>query len=461
MNAPGNIPNQLGRIRSLPYLTGIALNPLVTTRRLHAEHGAFAILSYPHSRRSRPQILPCIADARLYESITSTSQVWRPTNVSQHGLQHHASNRLAAGMTRMRGAQHAHYRPMLTQLLSRRARPELNARMAEIAEQHIASWPTGVAVDLLPLIDFLVQDLAIAVLFPDDQECARRIAKMISRQWATGGWIVPRAGYFTWLRTAAMQEAAILDWAAKKRGTINAKNFLSVMVNSPDENGASPNRQIIAGLLSFTFGASYETSQAASAWALLLLSQHPQIAADLTNELHAALRGDVPEPERIEMLPLLNGVVKEAMRLFPPVPIQFRRSMAATALGAVPVERGVRVLINAHLINRDPTLYKEPDRFCPERWTHSSPSPFEYPVFGAGPRMCPGFQIGDQMVKLVLAAILTRYRVEAAREARIGYRSGIILAPYPALPMVLRELSEAPVSNRVSGRVCELMEMAT
>ena len=133
----------------------------------------------------------------------------------------------------------------------------MSSRMAQIAERHVSSWPTGVATDLLVLVERMMQDLAIGLLFGDDRADALPIAKMISRQWAAG-WMPPSRDFLAWMRVAAKQERAILAWAAKKRGDLDPKNFLSIIVNNPDERGRRPSRQIIGGLLSFTFGAAYE-----------------------------------------------------------------------------------------------------------------------------------------------------------------------------------------------------------
>lgn len=459
MSGQAKIPAELDRFSSVPYLLGLIGNPLVTTRRLHRKHGGFAILRYPQSLRKRQQLLPCVSDAELYQSIASDAEIWRPVNVSYRGFKSHASHRLAAGMPRMRGPRAAHYRRLIMPLLSPRSIRENSSRIAEIAEAEISSWPTGEVTDLLPLVEHLMQDLAVAQLFGDDRADALPAAKMISLQWAAG-WFAPGPSYLAWMRVASKQELAILQWAAKKRGNLDPKNLLSIIVNTPNESGLSPSRAILGGFLTFTFGAAYETSKSAVDWTLILLSQHPQIASQLAEEVTGALHGDLSMVERIDSLPLLNGVVKEAMRLFPPVPIQFRRSTAETELGAATFKAGVRVCNSIHLINRDPELYTEPDRFRPQRWHGLQPSPYQYPVFGAGPRMCAGFLMGDQLVKLAVAAVVSRYRVEMRPRARLDYRSKITLLPSPRVPVIFRGLASAPVVNRPTGRVHQLVDLA-
>jgi hypothetical protein len=81
MGGAASIPTHLGRLRSLRVLIGLAINPISTTRRLHAANRPYVILQYPHSRRSRPQILACVADPELYRTMALNSEACRSVNV--------------------------------------------------------------------------------------------------------------------------------------------------------------------------------------------------------------------------------------------------------------------------------------------------------------------------------------------------------------------------------------------
>src|SRR5260370_28462598 len=99
----------LGRLRSLRVLIGIASNPISTTRRLHASNGGYVILQFPHSRRSRPKILACVADPALYRMVTSNSEAWRSVNVVISAFKNQAADRLRLSVTRLRRPKHAPY----------------------------------------------------------------------------------------------------------------------------------------------------------------------------------------------------------------------------------------------------------------------------------------------------------------------------------------------------------------
>jgi cytochrome P450 len=448
----------LGRLRSLRVLIGIASNPISTTRRLHASNGRYVILQFPHSRRSRPKILACIADPALYRMVTSNSEAWRSVNVVMSAFKNQAAGRLRLSVTRLRGPQHAHYRRLLALRLSKPAVAAMSLKMAAIAARRVETWPRNRAIDLAPLAGGLMQDLAISLLLGDDHARALPIAKMIGDA-AAAAWPFPGRAYFKWLRTAPKLERAINEWADEKRGDPDPNDIFSVLVNNPDEKGQPPSKEIIGGILTFTFGAAYETCQNALAWTLVLLAQHPQITAALAEEIDRAVGGGLPSMDKISTLPLLDGVTREGMRLFPPVPLQFRRSLIETELGGTRIPAGTRVLTSAYLINRNPELYSEPQKFIPERWRSLNRSPVEYPVFGAGGRMCPGALFGNQMVKIALAAILSCHRVELVPYARIDHRAAITLTPCPGVPIVLREKAALPLASLVVGSIHELVDL--
>ena len=448
MGADAVNPVYFGRLRSLPVLTGILRNPISATRRLHAKNGRYVILQYPHSTRRRPQILSCIADPGLYRTVILNSDAWRTVRPGAGSLRY--------AVPRLRGAPATHYRRLLSLPLSKPAVAGMSPDMAAIAKRTVDSWPRNQPTDFMPLANELMEEFAISLLFGDDHARALPIAKMIN-QGVVATW--GGRAYIKWLLTAPKLQRAINEWADEKRGDLNPKDVFSVLVNNPDWNGDPPSNKLISGILMFTFGAAYETCQNAFAWTLVLLTQHPKIAAALTDEIDHAVGGGLPSMDKIGALPLLDGVTKEGMRLFPPVPLQGRRSWTETELGGVRIPAEMRVLISAYLINRAPELYSDPYKFMPERWNGLERSPLEYPVFGAGSRMCSGTLFGTQMVKIALAATLSRHRVELAPRAHIDYRTAITLTPYPGLPIVLREKKAAPRRTPFSGSIHELVDL--
>jgi cytochrome P450 len=156
----------------------------------------------------------------------------------------------------------------------------------------------------------------------------------------------------------------------------------------------------------------------------------------LADEVYVALAGGSPTLARVANLPLLDAVVRESMRVLPPVPFQTRFASQATQLGSLEVPADSVAVLAPFLNNRNPDIYEDPERFLPERWLRINPSPFEYMVFSGGPRICPGSWFGTAVVKVALAAILSRFRISIVPGARIDYFIAITMAPKNGMPAI-------------------------
>ena len=317
-------------------------------------------------------------------------------------------------MTTLRGQRHEHYRKLIAPPLKRPAVLAMSPQMARIAASRSPPGRSAAPFQLTDAARTMAKHLAIGLLFGDDRERAMPIADMIARAMQAS-WILPTPALYRWLKEAEAQERAILDWAEEKRGNPDSQDILSILINNTDEAGNPAPLDLIGGLTSFIFGAAYDTCQNALAWTLILLTQHPEAMAALVAEIDGAVGGELATMDRIGALPRLDWTIKEAMRLFPPVPVQMRKATRPTTLGGEAAVKGDRVVISALQINRDPTIYAEPDSFRPERWAEIKPSPFQYTTFGAGGHMCPGVTFGMQMMKIALATILSKRTVELSR----------------------------------------------
>jgi len=208
------------------------------------------------------------------------------------------------------------------------------------------------------------------------------------------------------------------------------------------------------------FGAAFHTCQTALIWTLVVLDQHPLIARDLYDELRERLAGATPSVDRIADLPLLDAVVKEGMRILPPVPLQYRVAVRDTTLLGHPVraERN-RVLLSSFLTNRQPDLYPEPDRFRPERWFGADPLPYEFASFSDGPRKCPGQWFGVVAIKIAVATIVARYRPAIVAGTRVDHKLRVTLSPRKAVPAVLHRQDGAFTAAPLRGSIRNLLQL--
>lgn len=474
MDAATVKPVQLTGLAALRRGLDFARDPMMATRRMFDACGPFVILveGLPFAKRVRTVLLgiPLVftAGAAFNAEVLSDPETWRGVSVLPGGPKNSAARRMIWGLPRLTGERHAHYRKLLSQPLRRASVEALGANMAWLAEAEVATWSAGETIDLWDHVRRLMQKLSVALLFGGDSEESRAIAEragaMMERKWKRGAVAVPInlpvTAYGRIVRDSEDLERRILRWAAAKRGRLDDRDLASIIINSPDVDGRAPDDATIVAHIASMFALSSEGSQSALFWILILLATHPRIAAALADELHNKLGATAPSLEKAGELAYLDAVIKESMRLLPPVPLQIRVAERDTAIAGHGLPRGTRIMINAFLTNRTPDLYPEGDVFRPERWANIAPNSFEYPVFSAGPHLCPGYWFGTAAVKIGVAAILSRFRLELPSDTRIDYRAEPTLRPHQCVGMLLRSADGGTsAATPVGGAIRNLVKL--
>jgi cytochrome P450 len=448
-------------------IVGFLRDPLAAMRDIYESHGELVYLQRPIPFIKSRNAKIVATGARFNREVLSDPVTWRTTGIVLRGPKGSAQSRLRMGIMRMNGRQHQHYRRLFIDPLRPDKVDAMGPDMARLTEAEVESWPVGETVDLWPRLSRLTQLLSSSLLFGKNDAYGMEIAELLhehgrfnySPAVVACPLDVPGTPYHRMLRHSEMTEQRILEWAETKRGKFDPADLLSVIVNSPDENGNLPNRESIAGHIPTLFGGSFETCQTVLAWTLLLLAQHPRVAADLHAELRQHLTGVMLSLDRVSRMPLLDAVVKESMRVLPPVPLQWRVAMKDTTIQGHPVRAGSRVMLSAFMTNRAPDLYPEPERFRPERWSTISPSVYEYSAFGAGPRACLGYSFGVSMVKLGLAAMLMRYRIALPPGTRIDYKIAVTMMPKAGLRAEIHRQDGNFSANRITGKIRNLVTL--
>jgi cytochrome P450 len=193
------------------------------------------------------------------------------------------------------------------------------------------------------------------------------------------------------------------------------------------------------------FLAGHETTANALAWALHLLSRHPEVYARLQSEVDGVLGGRLPTLEDIPRLPYALQVFKETMRLYPPAYIIGRMTMRRVALGSHVLPRGMTVFINVYAMHRRAKYFPNPERFDPDRFRPEAEKEMvrsSYLPFGGGPRVCIGNQFALLEGQIVLAVLAQRIRFEAASTREIHTEPMITLRPKNGVPLLVRRRAE-------------------
>lgn len=250
--------------------------------------------------------------------------------------------------------------------------------------------------------------------------------------------------------------------AEKRSRQANDSDVLSMLIQARDEEtGTTLNEAELLGHVGSLFAAGHETTSLALGWTVLLLSQHPEIAADLVDELDAILQGDAPRMEQLDQLPLLDRVIKESLRLIPPAPFTWRYNNQPVDLGGHTLPVGTEVYCSIYATHHMPELYDEPHRFNPNRWERINPDMWEYMPFSAGSRMCMGAAFAMMELKIVLSILLQTYRLEFVPSVPVDRYGIITIAPKNGLPMCIhrQDRNFSAGVGGVRGNVREMVNL--
>ncbi|XP_029850272.2 cytochrome P450 3A6-like [Ixodes scapularis] len=161
--------------------------------------------------------------------------------------------------------------------------------------------------------------------------------------------------------------------------------------------------------------ANFETTSATIGFTLHLLATHPEEQDKLFLEIDAMLpQTSETSLNNLQNMTRLDMVVKESLRLYPPIPILVTRVCPRdTTVMKQFIPAGTMVVAPAWHIHRSPQFWNDPSRFLPDRFAQDQPErhPFAYFPFGLGPRSCFGKRLAVLQVKTAIVEILRNYRV--------------------------------------------------
>jgi cytochrome P450 len=356
-----------------------------------------------------------------------------------------ALRRWGAGLFNFYGEEHTRHRRLLMPGFHKDRIAGYVADMLAITDEELRAWRPGSVRDVRSDMAFLTLRIAARTLFGEavTDRSERGIGGLIQRAFAMLlrpsllllPFDLPGLPYREFLDVVCATDDAIRRMIAAKRARGDEGDLLSALIRERDEDGSALSEEDLIGHASAMFVAGQETTSSALTWTLLLLSQHPGVAADLVDELDGVLRGAPPSTEDLGRLPMLEAVLKESMRVLPAVAINTRVVARPTELRGHPLPVGTNVAMSIYHTHRVPEVFPRPQAFDPRRWESARPTPYEYCPFSTGPRTCVGAQFAMAQLKVVLATLLQRFRVEFVPGTRVDRTLSITMSVKGALPM--------------------------
>lgn len=324
--------------------------------------------------------------------------------------------------------------------------------MRALTDALVDRWPIGRAFPIHPEMQDVTLDVILRTVFGLDEGPA--LARL--RTCLTDGAALISANPLLMVRALQRDLGPLTSWRqamqlrteadailfaefARRRaeGPGERQDILTMLLAARDEDGRPMSDAELRDEMITLLLAGHETTATTLAWLLYHVLQHPEVMATLRDEV-ARVGGGPVAPERVGELVYLDATIKEAQRLLPIIPMVGRKLHAPATIGGWDLPAGVVVAPGIHLVHHRPDLWPEPDRFRPERFLGTRPSPYEFFPFGGGVRHCLGAAFATYEMKIVLATILARVELRAAPgyRARIA-RRGIAFTPSEGMPLVV------------------------
>ena len=289
-------------------------------------------------------------------------------------------------------------------------------------DQFLGSFPEGDQVDVYPLMNSLAFEIVVNTLFNVKVPPETRIS-LSSFITKTQDFVIRdiRQPHKSWwfrlsgevnanLKRAKGAREIIRDIIRTRKGSGRKfDDLLDMLLDARyEETGqAMEETQVIDEILILLI-AGHETTANALSWTLYLLAHHPHELANLREQTRALGPGECVSNE------LLNAVIQESMRLYPPAWISDRVALEDDAYREYRFPKDTIFILFYYGLHRDPKYWEKPEAFMPERFLklaarREKPKAF-YP-FGAGPRLCIGNNFALAEMTVFVQAMVQKFDI--------------------------------------------------
>lgn len=208
----------------------------------------------------------------------------------------------------------------------------------------------------------------------------------------------------------------------RRREKGGGQDMFSQFATATREDGELLPVDEVVDHMNFLMMAAHDTITSSATSLLFLLARHPDWQEKLRQEIFAVTGGPDGQGHSraldhgdLGKLELTEMAFKEALRLMPPVPSMPRRALKPFEFGGYRIPAGTPVGINIYHTHHDEEFWPDPYAFDPLRFTGEQVKArhkYAWVPFGGGAHMCLGLHFAYMQVKILLAHLLQRYRIE-------------------------------------------------
>lgn len=315
------------------------------------------------------------------------------------------------------------------------------AMMLSLGDEHLRTWHADQRVGFLEEMKTIVSRITAQYFFgPAGEPLIPQINAFVDARFvyfnnpfSLPKWM-PMPSRIRLRKQAFRLDAAMHTIVAQQRSQPpERENLLSVLLAARSSEDEPFNDDFICAVLAAGLFQSGPTTVAALSWLWYTLVQHPEAFAKFYHEIDTVLEGHAPTAETIARLEYVDCVIKEVLRLYPPV-WQLGRDVATdTDLKGHAMTNGQRMRILLYFNHRNPRNFKQPDDFVPERWLDKDQVQAiprgGYIPFGSGPTKCLGASFAQTEITILSVLIAQRFRLRLPANDKTTMSPHLVLRP--------------------------------
>ena len=315
--------------------------------------------------------------------------------------------------------------------------------------KRLDEWGTG-EMQFYPAIKELTLDLAADSFIgipwgPEADRINRAFVDMVQASVAPVRKPLP----FTQMKRGVDGRAFLVDYFTRethrRRAEGGGQDMFSQFATAEYEDGSLMPVDEVVDHMNFLMMAAHDTITSSATTLVFYLAKNPEWQDRLREELRA-ITGGKGRPlnyDELGQAELTEMAFKEALRMMPPVPSIPRRALEEFEFGGYRIPAGTPVGVNPHFVHHDPEIWDNPESFDPMRFTREAEKArhkYAWVPFGGGAHMCLGLHFAYMQIKIMMAHLLTRYRVEVADGYAPEWQAWPIPQPKDGLQIKLTKL---------------------
>jgi len=359
-----------------------------------------------------------------------------------------AKELLGEGLLTSEGEFHKRQSRIIQPAFHRKMMGTYAPAMTEYALRLMNKWEDGMSVDMMQEMIKMSTGIAGKTMFNVDIEeeapeinqaldAVMGLFDRVSLPFAEYLLKIPLPGTIRFFRAKSKLDHTIYKVIRERREIkLNNGDLLSLLLKEQEE-GEMSDRQIRDEALTL-FLTGFDTTSLALTWTWYLISQHPQVEAELHEELDRVLQGRLPTLEDYPNLKFTRMVFAESMRLYPPIYIIARQAVEAFTIGEYEVPKKTIVLVSPYLIHHDSRFHSNPEVFNPHNWDDRpgiQHPRYEYFPFSEGPRSCIGQHYAWLEGVMILASIAQFWKVKMVPDHPVEIAQLLNLRPKYGMKM--------------------------